>query len=48
MTPGILGAWALSIASVAAAVWLCIVVTGVAIAFVVDLVEDTREWLHRT
>ena len=45
MTPEQIMGWSLAAASVAGAVWVVIVV---ATAFVVDLVEDTREWLHRT
>ena len=48
MTPEQVMAWSLAAASVAGAVWLVIAVASTAIGFVADLVEDTREWLHRT
>lgn len=48
MTPEQVMEWSLAAASVAGAVWIVIVVAAMAIAFVVELVEDTREWLHRT
>lgn len=48
MTPELIMRWSLAAASVAGAVWIVIVVAAMAIAFVVELVEDTREWLHRT
>lgn len=48
MTPTQVMEWSLAAASVAGAVWVVVVVAAMAIGFVSDLVEDTREWLHRT
>lgn len=48
MTPELIMSWSLAAASVAGAVWIVMVVVTMAIEFVAELVEDTREWLHRT
>lgn len=40
--------WGIAIATLSAASLLAVVVTGIAISFVTDLWEDTREWLHRS
>ena len=48
MTPELVLDWSLAVAAVAGALLVVIMVAEAAISFVVDLVEDTREWLHRT
>lgn len=48
MTPSLIAEWAIAIAYFSGAIIAFVVMANIFIPFVADLVEDTREWLHRS